>query len=128
MHDDTRLCAAIRKDGSPCRLRALPQQTTCWGHDPARAATRKLGGLARANARRAAKSIPRDLAGVNDVLLKALHDCATGTLDPHRASALSSLAGALVRLHQAGEVEQRLRDLENRAEVAELAARGNGLR
>ena len=37
-----------------------------------------------------------------------------GKLDPRAASAMASLAGALVRAMTAGELEERLRALEDR--------------
>ena len=44
----------------------------------------------------------------------ALGEVHRGELDPRAASAMASLAGALVRAMTAGELEERLRALEDR--------------
>jgi len=48
------------------------------------------------------------------ILEKALDEVHRGELDPRAASAMASLAGALVRTITAGELEERLRALEDR--------------
>jgi hypothetical protein len=52
---------------------------------------------------------PRDLAGV---LSRAVRRVEAGELEPNRATALATLARALVGAWQAGEAEERLRRLE----------------
>lgn len=34
-------CEAIKRDGVRCKVQAQPGATVCWGHDPARAETRR---------------------------------------------------------------------------------------
>jgi len=51
---------------------------------------------------------------VVSLLENALGEVHRGELDPHAASAMASLAGALVRTITAGELEERLRTLEDR--------------
>jgi len=48
------------------------------------------------------------------LLEDALGEVPRGELDPRAASAMASLAGALVRAMTAGELEERLRALEDR--------------
>ena len=48
------------------------------------------------------------------ILEDALGEVHRGELDPRAASAMASLAGALVRAITAGELEERLRALEAR--------------
>ena len=48
------------------------------------------------------------------LLEDALGEVHRGELDPRAASAMASLAGALVRAMTAGELEERLRALEGR--------------
>lgn len=46
----------------------------------------------------------------------ALREAHDGRLDPRRAQAMASLAGAMVRVMTAGELEGRLRKLEERVD------------
>ena len=56
--------------------------------------------------------LPARLRPVADLLEKALEEVHEGQLDPRVATAMASLAGALVRVFQAGEMEERMRKLE----------------
>ena len=47
---------------------------------------------------------------------KALDEVHAGTLPPSRAQAMASLATAMVRVLTAGELEERLRELEGRVQ------------
>jgi hypothetical protein len=49
------------------------------------------------------------------LLTQAFVDVYNGSLPPQQASAMASLAGALVRVLTAGEIEERLRSLEDQA-------------
>ena len=63
---------------------------------------------------RAAKLLPARLQPMVSLLEDALGEVHRGELDPRAASAMASLAGALVRTITAGELEERLRALEDR--------------
>ena len=63
---------------------------------------------------RAAKLLPARLQPMVSLLEDALGEVHRGELDPRAASAMASLAGALVRAITAGELEERLRTLEDR--------------
>ena len=63
---------------------------------------------------RAAKLLPARLQPMVSLLEDALGEVHRGELDPRAASAMASLAGALVRAMTAGELEERLRALEER--------------
>ena len=52
------------------------------------------------------------MAGRLERALTEVHD---GRLDPRAATAMASLAGALVRVITSGELEERLRSLEAQA-------------
>ncbi len=75
-----------------------------------RAASRK-GGQNKATSKRLAKLMPLRLVPVWEQLERALVDVLAGDLPPQQASAAAALARALVAVLQAGEAEQRLRDL-----------------
>jgi hypothetical protein len=77
-----------------------------------------MGGAATSNANRAAQALPSTLRPVQGVLLGALAKVAQKEYTPAQGGALAALAGAIVRVFQAGEQEQVIRDM--RAEIAEL--------
>ena len=112
------VCAAPRKDGERCTARAGPDGF-CIGHSPQAQEARRKGGRNKANVARLGRLIPPRLVPVFDLLEKALGEVHTGTLEPRVASAMASLAGAMVRVITAGEMEARLRDLEQRQQLQE---------
>jgi len=109
-------CAASRRAGQPCTAPVLGDGRQCWAHDPAlaeqRVAKRRLGGQNRATRKRLAKIMPIRLLPVWDALEKALADVLAGSLDPKQATAAAALARALAVILTAGEVEERIRRLE----------------
>ena len=109
------VCPETRKDGQPCR--ATPTRDgRCLAHSPAlvdkRRAAYAKGGRNKSRHARLAKLVPPRLVPVFDLLEGALREVHAGDLDPPRAQAMASLAGAMVRVLTAGELEGRLRRLE----------------
>ncbi|MGD0205287.1 MAG: hypothetical protein ABSB57_02435 [Dehalococcoidia bacterium] len=98
----------------------------CLAHDPGletkRQQARRRGGQNKARIARLAKLIPPRLMGVYDILEEALGEVHRGELTPQQATAMAALAGAMVRVLMSGEVEQRVRALE------EWQASSNGSR
>ena len=113
-------CAATRANGEPCNARALPSRPMCWAHDAGSrekaTEARRRGGENKANARRAAKHIPADMKALASQLMAAISEVYAGELEPKRLTAMASGAGATVRVHEVGELEARLEELERRAE------------
>ena len=109
----TQRCTSTRRDGSPCTAQA-GTSGYCIGHDPGALDARRKGGHATSRAERAAKLLPARLQPMVSLLEDALGEVHRGELDPRAASAMASLAGALVRAMTAGELEERLRALEDR--------------
>jgi hypothetical protein len=111
-------CAGIRADGSPCRSQVLCDGTHCYVHAPGRqqerAEARRKGGRNRATSARLRKLMPPRLVPVFDQLEVALADVLAGELDPRQATAAAAVARALVAVLTAGELEERLRRLEER--------------
>ena len=75
---------------------------------------RRKGSHAKSRAEQTAKLLPARLQPKVSLLEDALGGVPRGELDPQAASAMASLAGALVRTITAGELEERLRALEDR--------------
>ena len=106
-------CVSTRRDGLPCTAQA-GTSGYCIGHAPGAQDARRKGGQATSRAERAGKLLPARLQPMVSLLEDALGEVHRGELDPRAASAMASLAGALVRAMTAGELEERLRALEDR--------------
>ena len=104
-------CPATRKDGRQCTAAAGPSGR-CIGHSPEAQEARRQGGYGRSRAARAGKLLPVRLRPVAEILETALKEVHEGKLDPRVATAMASLAGALVRVVTSGELEERVRQLE----------------
>jgi len=90
----------------------------CFAHAPAlaerRTAARRRGGANSAKVVRLRSLMPPRLIPVFDRLETALQETHDGALDPRAAQAMASIARALVAVLTAGELEERLRKLEER--------------
>jgi hypothetical protein len=112
-------CAGIRADGQPCTSTAVGASGYCFAHDPDRAAerddARRRGGENRSNSARLRGLVPPRLLATFDALEDAMAEVHDGRLDPRQANAMASLARAMVAVLQAGELEERVRQLEARS-------------
>lgn len=123
-------CKATTKSGKACRAPLLPGKTWCRAHDPDLAAERlewsRRGGRNRSNAARAAKELQgetADVAEITAVLTRAMRRLEAGKIEPGIATSLAGVAKALVSIRQAGEIEERIAELEARAGIVRLADR-----
>src|SRR4051812_23126025 len=112
-------CQGQRRDGQPCTAPMVQADGYCFAHSPARAAERAAvqarGGHNRGAIVRLRGLCPPRLVGAFAQLEKALGEVHDGTLEPAQATAMASLARAMVAVLSAGELEERLRELEGRA-------------
>jgi hypothetical protein len=112
-------CTATTRAGQPCPATPQANSAWCYMHDPDRAderdEARQRGGSNRSNVARLRGLVPPRLLTIFDALEQALTEVHDGALDPRQAQAMASLARALVAVLTAGELEQRVRDLESRA-------------
>jgi len=119
-------CAALRKDGQPCQALAM-HTGLCIAHGPQANVWRAQGGSASHTANRAAKLLPGFLRPIVDELVEAIRQVHEGTLEPKRLSAMAAAANAVANLFTKGELEERLREIEQRAnEYDHERARWNG--
>ena len=111
-------CQGQRRDGRPCTSPLVGADGFCFAHSPMRVAERQAaqqrGGQHRASVVRLRGLMPPRLVPVFERLERALEEVHDGTLKPGQAIAMATIARAMVSVLQAGEVEQRLRDLEGR--------------
>ena len=114
---DANICTATRKDGLPCKAKAT-RSGLCLAHDPAlaekRRVTRALRGTDGSEAARLRNLTPSRLIPVLEVLEQALLQVHSGDMEPGRAKALATLAMAIVKVREAGEMEEELRRLESK--------------
>ena len=111
-------CAGIKRDGQRCGSQVLSDGTHCYVHAPSkqaeRAEARRRGGQNRSNVRRAQKVMPARLAPVFARLETVLDRLDTDAIDPKTAQVMASVARAMATILTAGELEQRVRALEER--------------
>ena len=121
-------CTATTREGKACSAQARAGRPYCLWHDPEAAAMRRenaaKGGKSRSNLSRLKRSLPTENLGFSDVqgvLGAVLRDLLAGKLDPPVANAAANVARAFAAIAQAGEMEERLRELEARAGLREPA-------
>ena len=110
-------CKSKTRTGEPCRGFAM-EDGYCFSHLPAldkkRQEARAKGGKNSARAARLKKLVPPRLIPVFDRLEKALGEVHTGELESKQATAMAALARAMVAVLTSGELEERVRGLEDR--------------
>ena len=106
-------CSATRKDGKPCTAWAI-KDGLCVGHQPNSNEGRAKGGTHSSKKHRLDAMLPLRLRPVLELLENALTEVHEGKLKPSEATAIASLAGAIVKTIEAGIFEQRLMELEER--------------
>jgi len=117
--ETNRFCKAIRKDGQPCKATALTPNGYCFAHSEELAAQRKAarsqGGKNSARSVRLDKQVlPKRLAPVYTLLEDATQKVYKGELEPSRGTSIAALSRAMVAVLEAGELEERVRDLEDK--------------
>ncbi|MBI4332914.1 MAG: hypothetical protein HY673_16725 [Chloroflexi bacterium] len=109
-------CRAVRKkDGTPCAGIPMPSGY-CLAHDPGlkdkRREAARRGGQNKAKAVRLRRLIPPRLAPIFDRLEEVLDELHARKLDPRIGSSMATVAAAMCRLLAVGELEERVRSLE----------------
>ena len=119
-------CQATNQTGKPCSAKPRPGRSFCPWHDPALAEQRRRWSVQGGQGKSSRKRATRNLAGqaltlpeVSGLLSVALTRVAAGSMEPSVGNALASLSRALVAIEQAGNLEDRLAELEAIAGIAE---------
>lgn len=109
-------CSGTRIDGQPCESQIVTGSGYCFSHDPDaaedRTRARRRGGLASSAVSRTRRLAPAALRDVYVVLEAALGEVHAGVLTAAQATAMASLARAMCQVLSVGEMEERLRSLE----------------
>lgn len=112
-------CVALRKDGARCQAFASTPEGVCIMHSERAAELHAKGGSATSSANRAAKLLPSRLRPMVQLLESVFAQLYSAT-GPRRtardATALASVALAIGKLIQTGEMEERLRAVEQMAQ------------
>jgi hypothetical protein len=123
------LCLSKKKNGEPCRVKALADGY-CFSHSPAMAAKRQRararGGQNSAITVRLEKLGPERLTSVYGALGEALVDVRRGKLDPRIAVAMAGVARAMTAVITAGELEDRVRGLEDKTGITKTGGQPGG--
>ena len=113
-----RHCQAVTADGRGCRSFAVNEKGWCYIHDPEKAAqrteARSKGGKHSARASRIDKLMPPRLKPVYALLERSMAEVYKGNLKPATGTALAAIARACVAVLEAGELEERVRDMETK--------------
>ncbi len=114
-----RPCKGTNAAGQPCDAKPVRPSGWCYWHDPAleaeRIEGRRKGGTARSNKARAKKALPAEALTLHEVqglLSFTLKATLAGRIEPGVANAVANVARTMTTVAQAGEVEERLRELE----------------
>jgi len=122
-------CQAVTKSLKPCSATVVADGMCAW-HAPSWAERRRQwsaeGGRKRSNRARARKQLLADLMTDDEIrawLGVAFKRVIAGAMEPGVATAAGSVARAMVAVKQAGELEERLAELEARAGVTDQRRR-----
>jgi hypothetical protein len=113
-------CRALTKDGQRCRGNVVDSEGFCFSHSPQLAEQRRKGcsqgGKHKSSIVRLEKLMPERLAPVYSRLEEVLDQLHRGCLDPKVAHAMAAVARVMVSVLQVGEMEERLRTLEEKSQ------------
>ncbi len=129
MADNRPICSHAKRDGSPCRTPALPGKDACYFHDPesaeARRAARQQGGTARSRRAAVMPGAPDVafgcVADVTELLAKTAGQVRRGELDCRVGNCLAYIAATALRSIQQGDIEARLKAIEEELAAAREA-------
>lgn len=116
-------CQATNQAGKPCSAQPWRDNWCRWHHpslvDERRAWSAK-GGASKSNRARAWKGLAGEaltMPEVSGLLSRALKKVENGTMEPGVATAMATIARALVATQEAGLVQERIAALEERAGI-----------
>jgi hypothetical protein len=100
----------------------LPNQLVCFAHSPSVDEIRRRGAQGGANKsteRRLARMGHGSLAPVLTTLYETLDGLKTGAVEPRQGAAIASVAGAIVKCREAGQLELQLTETLRRLDALE---------
>lgn len=111
-----RVCKQPTKSGKPCGFPPMKDSDYCYQHDPngadARRKSNAVGGRNRATKERIYAALPEDLKDTANVLYRTLGALERGDMEPARATAIATVARAIVAVFETGDAERRISEIE----------------
>ena len=123
-------CKATNAEGKPCSA-AVYKDGYCRWHSPdpelqeAVKVSRAKGGQNRANVARARKRFKgniQDFAHLQGVLLTAIDDVRAGKLEPGHATAMATLAKAIMSLSPVANFDSQLAEMQSEINALKAAS------
>jgi hypothetical protein len=115
--NSTQLCKRIKANGEPCKAIAR-EDGLCFAHSPALAKQHTdasiKGGHNKSNAMRLQKLMPARLVPIYKLMEEVLSDVYNDKIDLKKAHTMAVVARAMVAIFTAGELEERVRSLEEK--------------
>ena len=108
-----RYCQAIKLDGTPCHAWGSKTTGLCPVHSPNAHEIQVSGGKSKNKAHMLESRLDKRLKPILDLLADSIRQCHEGTLPPARATAMASLATALIKVTEFAQYGDRLEQLEN---------------
>ena len=113
MTTEKRYCQAIKKDGTPCH--GWPDKSgLCPAHRPGFREIAVYGGQCKSRHHQLETRMNPKFKPVIDLLANGISETHAGKLQPAAATAMASLAAALIRVTEFAELMQRVEALEKR--------------
>jgi hypothetical protein len=113
------LCKGIKKDGSPCTVRAL-EDGYCFAHSPSledkRKEASKKGGTNSSKVERLNRLVASRFGPVSNTLESVLEELKSNKMDPKTAQAIANVSRVLITVLTLGDLEERVRVLEEKRE------------
>ena len=117
----TSRCSHVKKDGERCKANTVAGSSSCFFHDPAKAAERTAARKAGGHRNKAAVLPPstpdamlEDAGDVARIIGETINQVRRGEVDARIANAIGYLSGVLLRALEADELEERLTALEEK--------------
>jgi hypothetical protein len=112
-------CQAITRAGRQCGAHSLRGTRRCFLHSDAKRASAlgSLGGRRRTTLRPDALKrfpVPGNAAELRKLLGATIVEIRSASIDPKSANAIAALAGAFLRCVELGDLEARVKRLEDR--------------
>lgn len=126
---ERKTCLGTKRDGTRCGSTALLPTGYCTAHSPGyrekRRADSARGGRRKANRERMSRNMPADMRTLAEDLTEVFRLVREGQLESKVGSALASIAGAIVKVHEVGVLTAKLEDIERRLRESEQASKAN---
>ena len=120
-------CAHILENGNKCGAFAMNGSEFCFFHDPTKAEERRIAGQKGGKRSRipSTKVLPEDtpdvkiktIGDVEELISETISQVRRGDLAPNVSNAITQLVNSWIKIREIGEMEERMRRLEEAVEA-----------